>query len=315
MKHPRRIALISTYPWPCWHRIALLLILLGPLCWAALASAADAPPASPPPPAIQQPRPESMGDKPAAETQNNGAESADGTLQDKPPALNLGDLLPQSQDPPSGPALMMTDKPAVGRAAKPSPQEQTSKPPAARPANTADKPAAQPRGQQQTTTEEGKPAQPHTPAAPDKPGAPQASPKPAPKPGDKLSIPEGAAQNQDLSFLKGCWVNVTTVYEQSEQKVRTVREYCFDERGGGVRTITEQDGQRRICRGTFNSRFDEKGTLVITSGSATCPGDPSYYLPDSLRCTGTGDSTRCTGFGHDPGSGRNWQWQADFKRR
>lgn len=238
------------------------------------------------------PDPGNIPDNQPGETPEEDMEENENPAPDSGGGVNLGDLLPQSQAPPGGRELSITDNPRPLPEGEAAPRPQTPAPESSRPL----------------------PESRTTPPTPET-GGEKPPENPAPRPGDKMVLPEDAAQNHDLSFLRGCWVNASAVYEQGQMKIRTEREYCFDGKGGGIRTIREKDSPYRICRGSFSSRFDSQGVLYITSDKAVCPSGSGYYLPDELRCTGSGATTRCIGYGRDPQSGRAWEWQADFRRK
>ena len=128
------------------------------------------------------------------------------------------------------------------------------------------------------------------------------------EPGDPLTIPPDAAENRDLSFLKGCWVSTTDLFNFDSKEPITVQ-YCFDENGKGTRTVQEKGGSR--CAGPLQARFDSAGKLVIDGSSAAC-NSGGRFVPQRVQCSGRGDSTQCYG---KELSDKGLEWKANFRRQ
>ena len=106
---------------------------------------------------------------------------------------------------------------------------------------------------------------------------------------EALKIPDSAADNKDMSFLKGCWRSETDLVNDTGEKI--VGEYCFDSRGKGTRTIYEKNGDK--CTGSATARFSGK-SLDIGADYAKCSRG-RRYVPQEIQCTGSGDTTQCKG--------------------
>lgn len=106
---------------------------------------------------------------------------------------------------------------------------------------------------------------------------------------EALKIPDSAADNKDMSFLKGCWRSETDLVNDTGEKI--VGEYCFDSRGKGTRTIYEKNGDK--CTGSATARFRGK-SLDIGADYAKCSRG-RRYVPQEIQCTGSGDTTQCKG--------------------
>ena len=83
---------------------------------------------------------------------------------------------------------------------------------------------------------------------------------------EALKIPDSAADNKDMSFLKGCWRSETDLVNDTGEKI--VGEYCFDSRGKGTRTIYEKNGDK--CTGSATARFSGKSLDIGAGAAATC---------------------------------------------
>ncbi len=178
--------------------------------------------------------------------------------EEKPvPPVTLETLLPQSQEKPQ-------EKPAPKPEVKPAPKP---------PAKPAPKPEPKP-----VPTPEAKPEQ-------------RPEPKPAPpRSGDRLTIPPDAARNNDLSFLKGCWRAANTNCNSRP----IIEEYCFDNNGGGTRTIYDrQNGQSYT--GPMRARFDSGGNLILDITRAQNPLGNDFYNPEYVTCSQGGSDLRCRG--------------------
>ncbi len=138
---------------------------------------------------------------------------------------------------------------------------------------------------------------------------PEKKPEPAPKKDDPLSIPDEARNDNDLSFLEGCWRSVTDLFSTKNNEP-LVAEYCFDNRGQGRQIIREQNG--KICTGGVEARFNNGGNLEMKSFPARCP-DGSHYMPETVYCTGSDSSTLCKGVSTN--NGRRHEWDAKFYRK
>jgi hypothetical protein len=137
---------------------------------------------------------------------------------------------------------------------------------------------------------------------------PKAETEHKPEAGDPLAIPPDAAENKDLSFLKGCWVSTTDLYNFDSKEPITVQ-YCFDENGKGTRTVREKDGSR--CAGPLQARFDSSEKLVIDGSSAAC-NNGGRFVPQRVQCSGQGNSTQCYG---KELSEKGLEWKANFRRQ
>jgi hypothetical protein len=116
---------------------------------------------------------------------------------------------------------------------------------------------------------------------------PKPTPKPEPRSGEKLAIPADAAQNNDLSFLKGCWVAANTTCNGRQ----ITEEYCFNATGGGARSIYDEDG---VFSGPLRARFDSRGNLIINISRAPNTRDPNnWYSPEYVKCSGAGGDMNC----------------------
>ncbi len=131
-----------------------------------------------------------------------------------------------------------------------------------------------------------------------------------PKPNQPLSIPPRAAEEKDLSFLKGCWINSSKLYSRGGSSGQIEAEYCFDEAGNGSRSITQQDGSR--CAGPVRARFTSGGQLSITADGAPCNQGRGVYVPQRVECSGQGNATNCVGREEGDNSGK---WKAEFRRK
>lgn len=145
---------------------------------------------------------------------------------------------------------------------------------------------------------------------PPKPEPPKQEPpkREPPKKDAPLTIPEDAKQNNDLSFLEGCWRSETDLYSTRTGE-RIVAEYCFDKNGKGRRLVREKNGQ--ICNGGVTARFDGSGRLYMQSDEARC-AQGGNYVPQQVECTGNDTSTNCKG--RELGGKRN-KWDARFYRK
>jgi hypothetical protein len=179
---------------------------------------------------------------------------ASGT-EEKPPGLNLGDLLPRSEEPPPEPARQwytITDRPPPtrGRAGTARPQRPTR-------AQTETAPA------REALPSEGE-------VSPDNP-LPEQETAPgnqtAQTPGPPATLADG-----ELSFLEGCWYSpefgckneTGIIYENI---ILGWIEYCFDRQGQGKRTIYAEKRvgfyEAGMYPGALRAYFDRQGRLII----------------------------------------------------
>lgn len=156
----------------------------------------------------------------------------------------------------------------------------------------------------ETPKEEPKPE----PKAEPKPEPKPEQPKPKPRKGDDMTIPDDAAKKQDLSFLEGCWVSETGLYSHPSN-LPLVAEYCFDKNGRGRRFAREKGG--RVCSGPAQARF-RNGKLYFEADYAACPRG-SRFVPQQVECTGSDNRTHCRGKELKEGHGTTWD--ARFKRK
>ena len=265
--------------------------------------AVQAPPpeaAEPPPPEIKpeprptpkaEPRPEPRPEpKPAPKVEPPAPKKPDIAIKEekKPPKPE-----PTKPEPePKKPAAPAKAKPVI----PPPPPEEPVEPPLL--------------GDIMPTTPEP-PTEPVQPPKPEKPAAP---PKPV-KPnkvarGDTLEIPDDARKNNDLSFLEGCWYCETGLVNAATGEPITVL-YCFDDKGGGSRTIQEKR-TGRTCRGGVTAQFDSSGKLSMRGGPAQCsPGRP--FVGQTVECQQQGKKAEC--FGKEDISRRSNRWRATFRRK
>ncbi len=139
---------------------------------------------------------------------------------------------------------------------------------------------------------------------------PEQTPKPAPKSrkGDPLVIPPGARENNDLSFLEGCWHSDIGLKEWETGIPIDVR-YCFGTNGRGTREVTKENGTR--CIGPLRARFDPNGKLRMNSDSAPCDRG-SRFVPEQVECTeGPGGKADCDGQAME---GERIRWKNPFTR-
>jgi hypothetical protein len=126
-----------------------------------------------------------------------------------------------------------------------------------------------------------------------KPEAKLPEPKPEPKKeeprkDDNLKLPD--EKRQDLTFLKGCWYNLSTLQNRQGDSIKA--EFCFDEKGQGKMTV---DGPHGRCQGDARARFDGPGQLRIEGDQASCP-QGSHYNPVEIDCQGSSArDARCQG--------------------
>ena len=158
-----------------------------------------------------------------------------------------------------------------------------------------------------------KPVEPQKPPKAEKPVKPAEPPKPPKRnkvaSGDTLEIPDDARKNNDLSFLEGCWYCETGLVNAATGEPITVL-YCFDDKGGGSRTIQEKR-TGRTCRGGVTAQFDSSGKLRMRGGMAQCSrGRP--FVPQTVECQQQGKKAEC--FGKEEARRSN-RWRATFRRK
>ena len=161
------------------------------------------------------------------------------------------------------------------------------------------------------------------PAPPEPQPVPQLQPQPAPQPAPapepqpppdeskKLEIPQDADKN-DLSFLAGCWRNVTSLRNLRTNEPVNIR-YCFDQDGRGELSVIGQNGQ--TCKGAARAKFgnDKSLSIVDLGRGAVCP-DGSAYNPSKTICRALPDgSTGCEGQGTQPGNNNKWSAQLEHE--
>lgn len=125
-------------------------------------------------------------------------------------------------------------------------------------------------------------------AAPEKRG--DAAPSP------DLTIPPNAARTGDLAFLDGCWDTISEVTE-GRTKEQLVNTFCFKGGAAKVTFFKTTDGQRDLCSGAGEARFDGDGRLVIDETQrASCSIDRSAsYARWKVACQTTDGLAYCTG--------------------
>ena len=133
--------------------------------------------------------------------------------------------------------------------------------------------------------------QPEPPAPEPEPEAPAPEP-PAPEPDENLTIPENALENNDFSFLGGCWASKSEELSSASTGQPIVYIYCFDENGRASVRLEEKDAQGRrldICRTTASAEA-KGGRLVIRQhGPAKC-GKGGGYSRATATCEQSRDS-------------------------
>ncbi len=161
------------------------------------------------------------------------------------------------------------------------------------------KPVAPPEAQNPPSLAELMPTTPEPKAPEPSPGplnekpVPPKAPRPeksAPPLGSPLKIPKNP-NNNDLSFLEGCWQNSTTLKDARTRKpIRST--YCFDKNGRGTRT--EQGiGHDMQCRSSASASF-VGGKLRISAGKAQCSGKGRgdfHYPEEAILCDREQDGT------------------------
>lgn len=130
---------------------------------------------------------------------------------------------------------------------------------------------------------------------------------PRPKPSEELKIPEDARRRGDMSFMEGCWNNVTGLFNL-KTKEPVVIEYCFGKDGEGEAIITEQNG--RQCVAPAKASFDGQGKLQLEDlDDLRCP-DGTNYNRNRVQCeAGTDGQASCEGISKD-----NHRWRANVRR-
>ncbi len=143
---------------------------------------------------------------------------------------------------------------------------------------------------------------------PVEPPAEPETPRDTPKKGENMEIPDDAAKKNDFSFLDGCWESETGMVRYSDRSAVIV-ELCFNKKGKGKRLIHEVgDKKGHTCKGKASARF-KGNTLYIKTGEAYCPRG-SVYSPNTIVCTGSGNTTRCHGVEET-----GLEWDAEFHRK
>jgi hypothetical protein len=111
---------------------------------------------------------------------------------------------------------------------------------------------------------------------------PEESPK---EPEGDLVIPEHSIENNDLSFLEGCWIsdsNLINFYT----KLPVVVKYCFDNVGHAVTTLDEKDKNGNllgVCSTTGRARFED-GNLIFENNGPICPYNNTQYSKKKVVC-------------------------------
>jgi hypothetical protein len=117
--------------------------------------------------------------------------------------------------------------------------------------------------------------------------APEPEPAPPPEPPDNkdLNIPEEATENNDFSFLEGCWNSVSDLVNAKTNKP-LIYIYCFDKNGQASVRIDEKDAQGRpidTCRTTATAEFNEKQLVIRQMSGARCNKEGAY-APVTVHC-------------------------------
>ncbi|MDR2340592.1 MAG: hypothetical protein LBF40_10765 [Deltaproteobacteria bacterium] len=115
-----------------------------------------------------------------------------------------------------------------------------------------------------------------------------------PKSGEGLVIPSDGDPN-DLSFLEGCWENVTGLHN-----VRTGRPvtyvYCFNSTGKGTATIKEFNSAGKhtdTCRASVTAKRNGNKLSMRDTGPKCNKG--AQYHVTTLNCSGGSGATACSG--------------------
>jgi hypothetical protein len=256
----------------------------------------------------------------------------------KPPDLNLGDLLPRSEESLPEPAprwYTITNRP-------PQPQTQTQgQTEPARPREAATPaPEAPQTPLAHSPAERVNPEKPEEPALAPEQAEPPAKPEdqtapPALALGRQLSIPPQATENQDLSFLQGCWIRrykttgipgVTAGFGilpddhcTADGNTCVYEEICFNDKGQGTRLVTQVvsslPADRRVSKysGPVQAGFDSAGRLTLNIDYAscitpsTCIGEYEKYWVPAIEVCAQGSDPICQGEYLEECSSIYWQ--------
>ena len=204
------------------------------------------------------------------------------------------------ETPSEGPTLVEAEQPAPQPEA-PSAQESPAEIPPVEEAPTEEPPALD---QLMPTTPEPKPED--KPAQkPGKEPKPLVDDKPL-KPGDEMRIPDKARQDNNMSFLEGCWTSESGLVSTRGEPVHV--KYCFGADGSGTRTITETRSDTH-CSGSVKAQFDSSGKLVFDARRSAC-NTGGAYVPQLVDCSPDKTGTaQCYGTSK---SGK--RWKAVFKK-
>ncbi|MDR0549751.1 MAG: SrfA family protein [Deltaproteobacteria bacterium] len=130
-------------------------------------------------------------------------------------------------------------------------------------------------------------APPAPPPAPPEPRPDPAEEAPSPPKNKPLEIPKEAEENNDYSFMEGCWESKSQGLTSRTTKLPIIVKYCFNAKGNAVVTVNETDRRGQFfqtCSTTAFATFN-KGTLVIEQRNGpVCPKDKTNYEKWSMAC-------------------------------
>ena len=217
------------------------------------------------------------------------------------------------ETPSEGSTLAEAEQPAPLPEASPAQEPPTEEPPTETPP-VEEVPAEEPPALDQLmpTTPEPKPEDKPVETPKQKPAEkPKAEPKPLVedkphKPGEEMRIPDKARQDNDTSFLQGCWTSESGLVSTRGEPVHV--KYCFGADGAGTRTITETRSDTH-CSGSVKAQFDSSGKLVFDARRSAC-NTGGAYVPQLVDCSPDKTGTaQCYGTSK---SGK--RWKAVFKK-
>ena len=116
---------------------------------------------------------------------------------------------------------------------------------------------------------------------------------PAPEPDENLTIPENALENNDFSFLAGCWASKSDELSRASTNQPIVYIYCFDEKGQASVRLEEKDAQGRhldTCRTTATAEASGNKLVIKQNGPTMCGKGGGYS-----RATATCEPSQASG--------------------
>jgi hypothetical protein len=133
-------------------------------------------------------------------------------------------------------------------------------------------------------------------AEPDREPVPSARPKPPPRSGEVLSIPD-----RGIDFLEGSWRTESALVDRRDGKP-LVQTFTFDRNGWGEVVTRRSDGVE--CRGRARAYRTAEGKLVIYGIEQAACSDGDAFVPFRMECeAGEGGASECRGVNSDDGSG------------